>query len=149
MNSPSEKQLHFDDIELNDVIPELVVTPDETQLFFFSAVTNNGHRIHYDQAFATLVEGHANVVVHGPLQIALQIRAITDWMGGSGKLRKFAAQNRASAYPGEELTFGAIVTAKYTESDLGIIELKTECLRGGEVLMPGSAVVSLPRRGSA
>jgi 3-methylfumaryl-CoA hydratase len=36
-------------------------------LFRFSALTGNAHRIHYDQPYATAVEGYPGVVVHGPL----------------------------------------------------------------------------------
>ena len=32
--------------------PALTVTVDETQMFFFSAATYNGHRIHYDKEWA-------------------------------------------------------------------------------------------------
>jgi 3-methylfumaryl-CoA hydratase len=42
-------------------------TPNEVDLFRFSAVTFNGHRIHYDQPYATGVEGYPALVVHGPL----------------------------------------------------------------------------------
>ncbi len=40
-------------------------------LFRFSAVTFNGHRIHYDLPYAMEQEGYAGLVVHGPLQAAL------------------------------------------------------------------------------
>lgn len=40
---------------------------DAVTLFRYSALTFNGHRIHYDRDFATGVEGHGGVVVHGPL----------------------------------------------------------------------------------
>ncbi|MEU5883315.1 MaoC family dehydratase N-terminal domain-containing protein [Spirillospora sp. NPDC047279] len=40
---------------------------DPVTLFRFSALTYNAHRIHYDEAYATTVEGHAGLVVHGPL----------------------------------------------------------------------------------
>ena len=36
-------------------------------LFRYSALTLNGHRIHYDQPYATSVEGYPGLVVHGPL----------------------------------------------------------------------------------
>lgn len=42
---------------------------DETALFRFSAATANAHRINYDRDFATKVEGHPDLVVHGPLLI--------------------------------------------------------------------------------
>jgi 3-methylfumaryl-CoA hydratase len=43
------------------------VTPSEVMLFRYSALTFNGHRIHYDRDYARDVEGHAGLVVHGPL----------------------------------------------------------------------------------
>nr|WP_082094201.1 MaoC family dehydratase N-terminal domain-containing protein [Paraburkholderia fungorum] len=43
------------------------VHPDETMLFRYSAVTFNGHRIHYDHQYVTREEGYPGLVVHGPL----------------------------------------------------------------------------------
>jgi 3-methylfumaryl-CoA hydratase len=43
------------------------VTFDATVLFRYSALTFNGHRIHYDQPYAQDVEGYSGLVVHGPL----------------------------------------------------------------------------------
>ncbi len=43
------------------------VVPDPVLLFRYSALTFNGHRIHYDRTYATGVEGYAGLVVHGPL----------------------------------------------------------------------------------
>ncbi|MEQ6204385.1 MaoC family dehydratase N-terminal domain-containing protein [Sulfitobacter sp. HNIBRBA2951] len=43
------------------------ITPSEVMLFRYSALTFNGHRIHYDRDYARDVEGHAGLVVHGPL----------------------------------------------------------------------------------
>ena len=40
---------------------------DPTLLFRYSALTFNGHRIHYDPAYAREVEGYDGLVVHGPL----------------------------------------------------------------------------------
>lgn len=43
------------------------VTPDPVLLFRYSALTSNGHRIHYDQPYARNEEGYRDLVVHGPL----------------------------------------------------------------------------------
>ncbi len=43
------------------------IRPDEVLLFRYSALTFNGHRIHYDRPYATGVEGYPGLVVHGPL----------------------------------------------------------------------------------
>lgn len=42
-----------------------------TMLFRYSALTFNGHRIHYDVDYCRNVEGYSNLVVHGPLQATL------------------------------------------------------------------------------
>ena len=44
---------------------------DTTMLFRYSALTFNGHRIHYDRDYATRVEGYSGLVVHGPLLATL------------------------------------------------------------------------------
>jgi 3-methylfumaryl-CoA hydratase len=43
------------------------IRPDDVLLFRYSALTFNGHRIHYDRRYATQVEGYPGLVVHGPL----------------------------------------------------------------------------------
>ncbi|WP_425405557.1 FAS1-like dehydratase domain-containing protein [Hwanghaeella sp.] len=43
------------------------VVPDPVLLFRYSALTSNGHRIHYDQPYARGEEGYRDLVVHGPL----------------------------------------------------------------------------------
>ncbi len=47
------------------------VIPDPVMLFRYSAVTFNGHRIHYDLPYATGEEGYPGLVVHGPLTATL------------------------------------------------------------------------------
>lgn len=51
--------------------------PDEALLFRYSALTFNGHRIHYDQPFVTGVEGYPGLVVHGPLIATLLLDLVT------------------------------------------------------------------------
>ena len=43
------------------------ITPDAVLLFRYSALTFNGHRIHYDRPYVTQTEGYPGLVVHGPL----------------------------------------------------------------------------------
>lgn len=48
-------------------------TPDDVLLFRYSALTFNGHRIHYDRRYVTQVEGYPGLVVHGPLIATLLV----------------------------------------------------------------------------
>jgi hydroxyacyl-ACP dehydratase HTD2-like protein with hotdog domain len=139
------EQVYYEDVDTGDAIPVLTVTVDETQMFFFSAATYNGHRIHYDKQWARDTEGYDDVLVQGPLQAALLSRALTDWVGGAGRLVAFSVQNRAIAHPGQELTFGGVITGRRQD---GLVDLNIFCRRGDDVLMPGIATVVLPLRSS-
>ena len=49
------------------------ITPDPVLLFRYSALTFNGHRIHYDRTYVTEVEGYPGLIVHGPLIATLLV----------------------------------------------------------------------------
>ncbi|MEW9837891.1 FAS1-like dehydratase domain-containing protein [Mesorhizobium marinum] len=49
------------------------LVPDAVQLFRYSALTFNGHRIHYDRDYVTREEGYPGLVVHGPLTATLLV----------------------------------------------------------------------------
>ena len=50
------------------------VRPSAALLFRYSALTFNGHRIHYDAPYATTVEGYPGLIVHGPMQATMLVR---------------------------------------------------------------------------
>jgi hydroxyacyl-ACP dehydratase HTD2-like protein with hotdog domain len=143
----TREQIFFEDVRPGDTLPALTVTADERQLFFFSAATYNGHRIHYDKDWARTTEGYDDVIVQGPLQAALLARAVTDWIGGRGRLVEYAVQNRAIALAGERLTFDGAVTGKRLVDNIGLVDLDIAGRRDDTVLMPGTATVALPLRG--
>lgn len=60
------------------------VVPDEVLLFRYSALTFNGHRIHYDRRYVTEVEGYAGLVVHGPLIATLLVDLARDHVAPAG-----------------------------------------------------------------
>ncbi|OGA96489.1 MAG: acyl-CoA dehydrogenase [Burkholderiales bacterium RIFCSPHIGHO2_12_FULL_61_11] len=49
------------------------IVPDDVLLFRYSALTFNGHRIHYDRRYVTQVEGYPGLMVHGPLIATLLV----------------------------------------------------------------------------
>ncbi len=75
------------------------VSFDSTLLFRYSALTFNGHRIHYDLDYARRVEGYAGLVVHGPLMAQLLILLAEEEMGG---LTRFSFRATAPLILGED-----------------------------------------------
>jgi 3-methylfumaryl-CoA hydratase len=66
-----------------------VVRADPVMLFRYSALTFNGHRIHYDQPYATGVEGYPGLIVHGPLQAKWLAQYAADLRGAAPKTFRF------------------------------------------------------------
>lgn len=75
-----------------------VVQPDPVLLFRYSALTMNGHRIHYDRRYATEEEGYPALVVHGPLQATLLAAVAQDKLGRD--LESFAFRGVSPAFDG-------------------------------------------------
>jgi 3-methylfumaryl-CoA hydratase len=62
--------------------------PDDVLLFRYSALTFNGHRIHYDRRYVTEVEGYPGLVVHGPL-IATLLLDLLRWQRPRARVARF------------------------------------------------------------
>ncbi len=71
-------------------------SPGPVNLFRFSAATFNGHRIHYDQDYATQVEGYPGLVVHGPFTAA----KLAGYAAGWGTLSAFSFRAQAPLFLG-------------------------------------------------
>ncbi len=65
-----------------------LVTPDPVLLFRYSALTFNGHRIHYDRPYVTEVEGYPGLIVHGPLIATLLLDLVRRELPGA-HVRRF------------------------------------------------------------
>lgn len=72
------------------------VTPDTAMLFRFSALTFNGHRIHYDLAYARR-EGYPNLVVHGPL-LAILLLDLAARNAPARRVAEFSFRARAPVF---------------------------------------------------
>ena len=61
--------------------------PDDVLLFRYSALTFNGHRIHYDRKYVTEVEGYPGLIVHGPMVATLLLDLLRHQMPEAQVLR--------------------------------------------------------------
>ena len=78
------------------------LTPDAVLLFRYSALTGNGHRIHYDLDYVTREEGYPGLIVHGPLQATWLADLVRRERGGT--LRSFSFRGRRPAFHGNAMT---------------------------------------------
>ena len=87
-------------------------TCDSTVLFRYSALTFNGHKIHYDLDYATRVENYPGLVVHGPLLATL----LLELAGEFGPVGDFSYRLTAPVFADE----GFAVCAKETDAGLAL-----------------------------
>ena len=75
---------------------------DPVLLFRYSALTFNGHRIHYDRDYVTKVEGYPGLIFHGPMQAAFLVEFAAKLHGGTAP-KKFSLSRRAAAVRGQRI----------------------------------------------
>jgi 3-methylfumaryl-CoA hydratase len=123
---------------VGDLLPRLRHTATAFQLFRYSAVTWNPHRIHFDASYA-LGEGHGGLALHSHLRAALALRCITEGLGPGWQVTGVAYRLRRPVYASADLTYTAQVTAADGASlTLELIEENTS----GEVGFEGTVWVS-------
>ena len=79
---------------------------DSVLLFRYSALTFNGHRIHYDRDYVTKVEGYPGLIFHGPLQAAFIVEMAAKLRGGKAP-KKFTYRGVQPLFEGGEFSINA------------------------------------------
>jgi hydroxyacyl-ACP dehydratase HTD2-like protein with hotdog domain len=126
--------------EVGDEIPPHSVQPTPLQLFRYSAVTWNAHKIHYDPEYAAH-EGHPGILVHSHLHAAFLAGACTRWAGPLS-LRSLSYRIVRPATPADRLTVTGRVTGREVDGDdvLLVVEL-IESNADGQTCATGTARV--------
>ncbi|HWU07675.1 MAG TPA: hypothetical protein VN520_15045 [Streptomyces sp.] len=96
-------------VATGDLLPSFEVTPDTVQLFCYSAITWNPHRIHYDAPYAREAEGYSDVLVQGPLMGSWLMRLCADWVAPWGRVDTMTYRTTTSVMPGVRLLVGGLV----------------------------------------
>ena len=141
MESMKQDKLCWESISVNTQIPELIVRPDYTQVFLFSAITWNRHHIHYNKD-AALSEGLPDVVVQRALIGNFFARLITNWIGGIAELRRLTWKVTRSALPGKEIVCrGTIKERMDSQDEKYLICEVTASNNNDELIASGDAMV--------
>lgn len=82
-------------------LPQRHVRWSPVGLFRFSALTFNGHKIHYNQSWTGEVEGHPGEVVHGPLNLIGMLNYWRDHHGKESTPRAISYRALSPIYAGE------------------------------------------------
>lgn len=136
--------MHAASVRTGQELPILSVAPTALQVFRFSAVTWNPHRIHFDQQYAQS-EGYPDVLIQSHLRGALALRCLTEGLGADYAVEHFTYRVRRPATPDRVLTYTARVTDATTgEATVVVAETFDDSALGLE----GTAVARVRRRDS-
>lgn len=142
------EQQHFEDVEPGDEFEESWTATRAHVMQYIESGRNGMAGIgRFTDAVAAASEGLEGPVVPGPMSMAIMTRAVTDWMGMYGKLRRLDVNFRRPVHHGDHLRVLTLVT-DVEESD-GRPTVKLDVYfenERGERPLQGVAVVELPRR---
>ncbi len=142
------EQVFFDDVNEGMELPTLRKDPTTQQLVMYAGASGDYYQIHYDLEFARN-NGLPNVILHGALKNAFLGQLITDWVGEAGALKKLNVQYRGMDVPGTPIYAKGVVKKAYVQDGENVVECEIwlENHEGARTT-PGSAVATLPSRGS-
>lgn len=81
----------------------ITLVPTRMLLFQFSALTHNAHSIHLNQEYCREVEGHRNLLVHGPLSLTLMLSVLRSQLDQDTVIRCIDYRNLAPLYVDEPM----------------------------------------------
>ena len=123
--------------------PELKKNCSTQQLVVWAAASGDFYQIHYDDGFAKNT-GLSGIIVHGALKNAFLGQLVHDWIGNTGRIKKYGCSYRGMDFPNEDIICKGVVTKKYEEGGEKLVDLEvwTENPQGKKTT-PGYATVSL------
>jgi len=144
----AQNELFFEDVTEGKEIKPLFKKASNVQIFMYQAATWNCDRIHYDYKFAREVFGLPDVVQTGPMSADWYAQMVSEWMGGTGFIKKLSYQSRVSIVPGDTLVCSGKVTSIYIKNGYHCVDCDLSMVnQRGENCSPGKATLILPLRG--
>ncbi|KAH8171986.1 hypothetical protein LIA77_08754 [Sarocladium implicatum] len=77
--------------------------PTTHHLFHFSALSFNAHLIHLDPGYCRSIDGHRNLLVHGPLTLSLMLRVVSAHIPEGAAVKSIVYRNHAPLYVNEDM----------------------------------------------
>jgi 3-methylfumaryl-CoA hydratase len=101
------------------------VHPDPVMLFRYSALTFNGHRIHYDRSYCADVEGYPGLIVHGPLIATLLLDLFLERVPAE-RLRRFSFRAVSPLFDIAPFTVSAAGSRAWATNPNGALAMEAE-----------------------
>lgn len=134
----------WEELVIGAAPPPFVDRPlTRTDFVRYQGASGDMNPIHHDEEFARAA-GFPTVFAVGMLQAGVLGTYVTDWLGAAN-VRRFGVQFREQAWPGDVLTYSAVVTGRREEGDERYVDLALLVTRQtGGVHIKGEATFVVP-----
>ena len=135
----------FEDITVGDEVAPLSKVVRREDVKAYADASGDQNPLHQDDAFAQSV-GFPGIIAHGMFSMAHLTKAITDWTGDVGALRRLKVQFRGPVFMDETLVARGRVVSKDESARQVTLDVWAEVERDGSVTKPiknSTAVVQL------
>ncbi|MFG1465146.1 MaoC/PaaZ C-terminal domain-containing protein [Xanthobacter sp. DSM 24535] len=123
---------------------EFTTAPVTTiQLVQYAGASDDYNRIHYEEAFAVRA-GLGGVIAHGMLTMAFVGRAVTDWIGPRGEVKRLSVRFTSPVRPGDAVCVKARVMEAAESAGDALVRLDLAAYVQDRIVATGGARVRIP-----
>ena len=127
--------VRFDDVRVGDEIPSASKTVRREDVKAYADASGDQNPLHQDDVFAQSV-GFPGIIAHGMFSMAHVTKAVTDWLGDPGALKRMSVQFRAVVFMDETLVARGRVESLDPATKRAKVSVWAEVQRNGETVLP-------------
>lgn len=124
-------EVSFQDVKVGDEFPPLAKVVKREDVKAYADASGDQNPLHQDDNFARSV-GFPGIIAHGMFSMAHVAKAITDWLGDPGALKRMKVQFRAVVYMDETLVARGRVEALDVSTKRARLSVWAEVEREGQ-----------------
>jgi acyl dehydratase len=127
--------VRFDDAAVGDELPPLSKVVRREEVKAYADASGDQNPLHQDDAFARSA-GFPGIIAHGMFTMAHLTKAITDWVGDPGALKRMQVQFRQVVFMDETIVARGRITVLDPEAKRATLDIWVELDRAGERVLP-------------
>ena len=128
-------RLAFDQVQVGQEIPALSKVVKREEVKAYADASGDQNPLHQDDNFARSV-GFPGIIAHGMFTMAHLVKAVTDWVGDPGALKRMKVQFRAVVFMDETIVAKGRVEGLDPETRRARLSVWVEVHRAGERQLP-------------
>ncbi len=128
-------KVRFDQVKVGDELPAVPKVVRREDVKAYADASGDQNPLHQDDAFAQSV-GFPGIIAHGMFSMAHVTKAVTDWLGDAGALKRMSVQFRAVVFMDETLVARGRIESLDPGTKRARVSVWAEVERDGQTVLP-------------